>query len=164
MVTVDDTHEQTQAPENIFMEDSIQVALDLDPEKPFASNMGGWNGHSRVYEFGAALKGTKALVHCWTSYNPSRPSQKIAAGVQALITRNGSTTTYSLTVPWDELGAENALAPGSTIGFSLVVNDKDGETGKRHGLTLFDGIALTKDPTLYGRLCLRPVSVGISDP
>jgi len=151
----DSEHSQPFQGDAIWGGDSLQISFDSDADRPWQpNNMNfGFNGH-RIFEYGVALgdDGTPKLWR-WIAYDPQlRPGAP--EGVKARIVREGSTTKYRLLFSWASLGLDKAPAPGSSLGFSLAVNDKDSEGG-RHGLYLFGGIIEGKDPRAFGRIWLR---------
>ena len=73
---------------------------------------------------------------------------------------DAQTTTYLMAIPWSLFGIE---APaGESIGFEIVVNDRDGpivegqepEQWNRYFLEYYGGIAVSKNRALYGSLTL----------
>lgn len=149
----DDVHRQSQFPRMLWAEDCVQVALDLDYNKPLEANVGGRQGHDRVFEYGAALGTSGPMTWRWISYVPELPADVRPEDVKADVIRQGDRTEYRLSFPWRTLGATNRPAPGSRIGFSLLINDVD--DGNHHRIHVFDGIARDKDITKFGPLWLR---------
>lgn len=150
----DDVHQQTASPEKAWTEDSIQIAFDADVQKEWQpNNMGfGFNGH-RIFEYTTALTQRGPEVWRGIAYDPVLQPAMAEPRVVARIAREGVVTTYDLLFPWATIGLNEPLQRGSTLGFSLAVNDEDGKG--RHGLTLFGGIVDNKDPQNFGRLWLR---------
>ncbi|MEU4502758.1 hypothetical protein [Streptomyces sp. NPDC024089] len=104
--------------ENMWQGDSIQFAV--TPQVP---------GRSKQYvEFGASLVGGKPQVYTWRA--PSGQSAGPTPGATAQITRDGTTTHYTVTVPWASLGL--AGKPTESIGLGFVVNDSDND-GRARG-------------------------------
>lgn len=70
-------------------------------------------------------------------------------------TGEGGNINYQVAIPWTALGLSQP-ASGQVISFSLVLNDVDGETfsGGRAWLHWFGGLAIGKDPSLYGDVIL----------
>lgn len=86
-------------------------------------------GRSKQYvEFGASLVGGKPQVYTWRA--PSGQSAGPTPGATAQITRDGTTTRYTVTVPWASLGL--AGKPTASIGLGFVVNDSDND-GRARG-------------------------------
>jgi hypothetical protein len=150
----DDTHRQNRRPKDMWCEDSVQISFDMDASLPWQENVGGWNGHHRIFEYGAALRPDGPVTWRWISYREDLPPKTSEPGLIARIRRHGDRTVYDLTFPWAILGLTEAPPRGSTIGFAMVVNDVDTK-GHRHGLPLFGGIVANKDFTALGRLWLR---------
>jgi len=152
----DDTHLQTRDPQQMWQQDSLQIGLDVDADKPWRANLNndlvGLNGH-RVFEYGVALRDDKPMTARWrediVKLAPDAPP------VSAKVTRQEDHTIYDVLFPWSSLGLTEAPASGSSIGFDLVVNDTDAPPSKRHGLEMFGGINASKDPEKFGRLLLR---------
>lgn len=98
------------------------------------------------------------MIWRWLAYDPTLKADTPEPRVQAQITREGDCTLYTMTFPWATLGLSAKPKQGSSIGFSLLVNDIDRDANSavpamtRHGLRLFAGILDSKDPTKYGRL------------
>ncbi|MFF8714046.1 hypothetical protein ACF07T_21800 [Streptomyces sp. NPDC015184] len=106
--------------ENMWLGDSIQFAV--TPELP---------GRSKQYvEVGASLVGGEAQVYTWRA--PAGQSTGPTPGATAQITRDGTTTRYTVTVPWASLGLTGK--PARSIGLGLVVNDSD-DDGRVRGWT-----------------------------
>ncbi|MFJ4461124.1 sugar-binding protein [Streptomyces sp. NPDC088928] len=104
--------------ENMWQGDSIQFAV--TPQVP---------GRSKQYvEFGASLVGGKPQVYTWRA--PSGQSAGPTPGATARITRDGTTTHYTVTVPWASLGLTGK--PTESIGLGFVVNDSDND-GRARG-------------------------------
>jgi hypothetical protein len=151
----DNDHQQKNSPKEMWQEDSIQLGLDLDADQPWRPNVGGYDGHFRVFEYGAALGEKGPMVWRWISYRDNLPADMEEKQVRADIVRKGELTVYTLCFPWATLGLTQKPASGSTIGFSLVVNDFDKSPSDRKGLTLFKGIIDKKDPAEYGKMWVR---------
>ncbi|MFD9427062.1 MULTISPECIES: hypothetical protein [unclassified Streptomyces] len=99
--------------ENMWQGDSLQFAV--TPEVP---------GRSRQYvEVGASLVGGKPQVYTWRP--PAGQSAGTTPGATAQITREGTTTRYTVTVPWASLGLSGK--PAASIGLGFVVNDADND-------------------------------------
>jgi hypothetical protein len=154
IVVGDAVHQQKQSPQSMWQEDSVQLAFDLDADKPWVANAGGFAGHARVFEYGAALAPDGPMVWRWISYDKALPAGTDERRVLAHIARQGTETIYDLTFPWTVLGASTPPPAGSRLGFSFLVNDSDGATGRR-SLEVFGGIGDAKDPARFGALWLR---------
>lgn len=151
----DDVHDQTQTPANLWNGDSIQFAFDVDADKEWQpNNVGnGYNGH-RIFEYGVALSSAdrQPLVWRWRADAPGFTAASEEPRILARLGRQGNVTRYDITLPWPVLGLSAPPAPGSNLGFSLVVNDLDGGNDKRHGLRIFGGISESKNPEKFGKL------------
>jgi len=155
VVVRDSVHRQVQGPRSMWMEDSLQLAFDMDRDQPWKPNQGGCNGHFRVFEYGVALGEKSPMAWRWISYYDGLPRDVEEKRVVANVNRSGETTVYNLVFPWSTLGLDRKPAPGSTIGFALAVNDFDGSPSGRKGLMFFRGIVDQKDPAVYGKLWVR---------
>ncbi len=151
----DDTHIQNSGPREMWNEDSVQVAFDLDADQPWRPNVGGYNGHFKVFEYGAALGRTGPVTWRWISYLDSLPGDVPEPRVRADITRSGDRTVYILLFPWTTLGLKESPRPGAVIGFSIAINDFDRPATGRKNLSLFHGIVDKKDPAAFGKIWIR---------
>ncbi|MEK6793697.1 MAG: hypothetical protein AABZ39_02890 [Spirochaetota bacterium] len=153
-LVTDDVHRQEKSASEMWAEDSIQIAFDVDRDEPWLPNSGRWlNGH-RVFEYGLAKGNANALVYRWISYS-DLPGMCDEPQVKSGIVREGSVTRYDILFPWATLGLAERPKPGRTFGLSVAVNDIDGAGSKRHGLRLFGGIVESKDPLKFGPLFIR---------
>jgi hypothetical protein len=150
----DSAHLQVCSPRDMWQQDSLQVALDLDAELPWQANAGGVNGHFRVFEYGFALGDAGPMAWRWLSYHRDRPPDCEEKQLQAAVTRQGEQTIYEIMLPWATLQSPAALGAGSRLGIAVAVNDADPDV-PRHGLRLFNGIVDRKDPAAYGSLWIR---------
>ncbi len=151
----DDHHIQNRNAGDLWMDDSIQLAFDVDAGKPWTINnmVQSFNGH-RIFEYGFGLgKDGRSLAFRWRAHGGNL-APGIPEGVDAKITRANGVTHYRIFFPWRTLGLSRAPERGSAIGFAAAINDRD-PVGKRHGLRLFGGITNSKDPKEYGTLLIR---------
>ena len=151
----DDHQIQNRNAGDLWMDDSIQLAFDVDAGKPWTVNnmVQSFNGH-RIFEYGFGLgKNGQTLAFRWRAHGGNL-TPGIPDGVESNITRSNGVTHYRIFFPWRTLGLTRAPERGSTIGFAAAINDRDPE-GKRHGLRLFGGITNSKDPKEYGTLLIR---------
>lgn len=126
-----------------------------------ANDLFGLKGH-RVFEYGIGWTDSKAKAEAkpmnwrWISYLPELPVDTTDPRIVAHAQRTGDMTEYEVCVPWAALGLQSAPKPGSSIGFSLTVNDADpGKKSVRRGLQLFNGVSDGKDQKKFGQLWLR---------
>jgi len=77
-------------------------------------------------------------------------------GSELKVSREGPKTLYEAMVPWSQLGIAG-VRPGRSLGFSLLVNDDDGE-GLDGWLMYGDGIRPEKRADRYGTLTLLPAA------
>lgn len=119
-VVYDNKHHQAQAPENMWIEDSLQVAFDTG----FDARPGiGYDAND--YEYGAARKGGETMTWCWAA-GLGRP-RGVVAGFDAEVETAPGVTTYRLRFR-EGAALPAGLSPGRAIGFSLLINDSDGQT------------------------------------
>ena len=124
----DDVHANQYDPDTMWMGDSVQVAIDSQNNKS-----GGYDGND--WEVGVAILDGVASTGCW-----HKPDGYGGCPVQVAANRVGDTTTYEMKIPGDY---------ASTVGFSLLVNEDDGE-GREGWLEWTPGIGFGKAPNLYG--------------
>ena len=79
-----------------------------------------------------------------------------AAGVidncEVMIGREGNNTYYELKIPWSEVAGEDFKPDsGTKIGYSLLVNDNDGN-GRKGWIEYASGIGSYKDTNLFTRI------------
>ncbi len=154
----DDQHCQEALWNRMWKEDSIQVAFDVDVDREWQpNNVGfGFNGH-RIFEWGLALApNDRTKIQAWR-FRAEAPNRKSGPeyGLKTEIERDEAAriTDYGVTIPWSSLDLPDMPAPGSRLGFALLVNDKDTDRPRRR-LQLFSGIAQSKDPVNYGKIWL----------
>ncbi|KJL44492.1 hypothetical protein [Microbacterium trichothecenolyticum] len=125
----DQDHTAAATIDRLWAGDSLQFAV--------ARGLPGADPASRV-ELGAYLGADGAGVYRYTA-----PVGVVDAA--AAITRDGTTTSYDLTVPWDVLGVDPA---DGAFSFSILVNDNDG--GIREGFYEWgSGIGSGKNAALF---------------
>jgi Carbohydrate family 9 binding domain-like len=159
----DDEHKQNQAEKNssrMWGQDSLQIAFDMDIDKPWVAGVGGQDllGGHRVFEFTIAknTNSSSGVAFRHTSYLKEFPANMVEPAIKVHVERTGNITDYRVIFPWRVLGFKEPATPGKRIGFALLVNDVDPTAKrKRHGVRLFAGIAESKDPKQYGPLWLR---------
>lgn len=142
VAVTDDVHRQTWSGDSTWQGDGLQLAF---------HNGRPADGELAHIDLDVAL--TAAGPAVWRRYN--RPGQQNgpAADIQAVITREGTATTYALTLPWASVGLPPDSKAGSLVGLSLLVNDDDGE-GRKGYIHWGEGIGRDKDPYQYGWVLL----------
>jgi len=123
---VDDVHIQEQPTGEMWMQDSIQFALDPGRDAGY--------GSLGKIEFTLALPsgGTtpKAYIHTNTIVGTPLLMQEIAAekiGLQVERNNNTGHTYYFAAFPWEIIGGNGeAPAENANVGFDVAVNDSDG--------------------------------------
>ncbi len=153
----DDFHYQIASPASMWMDDSIQIAFDMDTSSPWLYNNigdGRFNGH-RIFEYGVAhpSKGGEPLIWRWRADAPDMKANCTEKSVKATVIRNGANALYEVFFPWRTLGMEDCPKSGSLLGFSLAINDVD-KGNDRHAILLGNGIVDGKDPERFAKLYL----------
>ena len=168
LVVHDDEHAPSDPadPSRLWAQDSIQLAFDMDPLKPWEAGFAGAGnsqtlGGHRVFELSIADAGDgHCIAYLERSWNDALPAGTVRPAIRSRVERDdaAATTRYRVRIPWAELGAaESPPRPGDAIGFSLAINDANPARGApRHGLRLFGGIVDDKEPQHFGRVWLRP--------
>lgn len=138
VVVTDDIQRQEHTGDATWQGDGLQLAFHNG--RPQAGIL----GH---VDLDVALTASGPQVY--RRFNQSGKIDGVATDIQAVIQRTGTTTTYDLTLPWAAVGLPADAAAGSLLGFSLLVNDDDGN-GRKGFLHWGDGIGRDKDPYQYG--------------
>ena len=123
----DPNHTQTGTPDALWKQDSIQLLLRAHADRT-------------PLELDVALPAPSGRPVVFRRLSPrsDAPPAGETTDVQAAVSRQGNGTHYTVTVPWEELGLEQAPRAGTRLDFSLLVNNDDG--AGRHGLQWFFGI------------------------
>lgn len=142
----DDVHVNDDADDLLWLSDSLQLAFDG------ARNYGDAYDDTDDHEINFAL--ARGATRGYRFLGPGGASD----GWSAMVARSGSTTVYEIALPATTL-SPTALAEGSILGFSFVVNDDDGETtmdgtGREGWMELTPGIGTRKEPYAFGELRL----------
>lgn len=132
---------------DIWQGDSIQLGIDLSRQSGASSK--------NVSELGFALN-NDGTVNKWRWIAPEGLSTGALDKAQAAVTRDEAAkeTVYNISIPFSELHGPNyTFDPKEPIGFSLLVNENDGN-GRTGFMEFNQGIGSSKDFTLYGDLYL----------
>ncbi len=137
----DDTHVQSQSGPEVWKGDGIQLAYDPRFE--------GWKAKSAgrppsYAEIGLTKTSAGDEVYRWLW------KEGPVVGVALRVGRQGNTTTYEASIPWEQLNCGPPVS-GDIGGFSLLINEDDGN-GREGWLQLYDGIGYGKDPSRFGIL------------
>lgn len=139
----DDVHCQPYAGRGstLFDGDSIQFSIDTLNNKSI-------NYDNDDYE----------IVMCLTKNGPEMDvfaaplaGASLPADSKLAIRKSGNGLIYEISIPWNSLGVTPEL--GRRLGFSLLINDNDGE-GRKGFLQWTGGIGGRKNPTQFGALVL----------
>lgn len=142
----DDIHFQPGQQGRLWEGDSLQIALDTRGDA--LPNVYSYDRND--YEMTFALTPSGPACELEYAYERGR-SAAILRSLRYAITRDGNTTRYRITIPWETLKAD--AAPGTIFGFNFIVNDNDGN-GKRFWMGLTPGISESKYPYAYRKIVL----------
>jgi hypothetical protein len=159
----DDVFMQRQTGYDTWKDDCVQLGIDLEPLKAAVTtgNMLADAGtRRRRSELDLALTPKGPEAYRTASADPDRlPVGAVTPGdLRVAVTRRpapggGVVLTYGAAIPWRTLGADRPPAPGSCVGISAAINDRDDETQlEPKALGLFE----LKDPSRFGLLYLEP--------
>lgn len=142
IVVTDDVHSQKFSGNELWRGDSIQMAFSSFKSRMAIPDPG------TEYQLGLTETGPQVLRES------SQLNLKTPTEVTLQAKRTDNRTTYEIAVPFREIGVEDPK-PGTTFGFSIVINDDDGK--KREGyLHWGDGIGTgVKAPEEYNWVILR---------
>jgi len=135
----DDVHDNENTPDTIWLGDSVQVAFDI--------GLNGGSGYDGVddFEIGWAMTSSGVTKYRWAS-PPSAPESSEA---QVILTPGKA--VYEIRIPAGDLGLNGRLNENLEIGFTILVNDSDGE-GREGWIEWTPGIGQFKDPDSFGRI------------
>ena len=154
-VRVDDAvHSQDNDVDSLWRGDSLQIAFDTAPGYAYEYDEAIMQVRKKVSDIVVAL-GTRGMELYRNKTYSERflPTGKIdnAKFPGSKIVRQGKQCVYDLMIPWSEIGLDaSEVQEGMPIGFSLLVNDHDGEGTKRAYYSLFGGIADESGYNSYG--------------
>lgn len=137
---IDDHFEQNFAIREAWRGDSLQLAFRRSAD-------GAPAGARSEVDVALTPNGPEMFRRTSQSGLPSGPFPG-----KAEITRDGNLMRYELVLPLSELGFE-PLEPGTILGFSMLVNDNDGD-GRKGYMRWGDGIGHSKNPDLYNLLIM----------
>lgn len=145
----DDVHSQPYEGDQLWAGDSVQLAFD---SARYNNGMYKSPGSEGYTELGVALYQDKVTTAAYSL--PDEDREGAAASGKFAVKRDGNYTYYEMALPWNELLPEYKTASnGDVFGFSMLVNENDGEA--RDGFMRYaDGIGELKLPVKYGDLLL----------
>jgi hypothetical protein len=147
----DDVHSQSKNPENLWEGDSIQVSI--DPQRKLLNSQSHGQLERNFHEFGFALH-ENGTVMSWRWIAAKGHNTGTVDNVECAIKRDGSITTYEVAIPWTDIETNNInIQEGGTIGFSLLLNENDGQE-RRGWMEYMGGIGDDKDPSKFCDLFL----------
>lgn len=142
----------------MWKEDSLQLAFDLDADREWLpNNIGnGFNGH-RVVEYAVAYPTTQKNPEAWCFMGyadgvRSGPAFELMTTSSVVRRESEKLTIYTIFLPWRLLGAKKAPLESERIGFALLLNDANGRSGRKM-VGYFGGI-VNKNPLEYGKIRL----------
>ena len=145
---MDDVFVQNFPAAELMKGDSVQFALSGDRNQP----MGRVGYGTLDSEFGLALlKETQPTLYRFAGPPSTKPGL-LKKGLIA-IQQKGARLFYEVAIPWTEL-LPNKPQPGLVLGFSILVNDNDGQG--RGYMEWGGGMAVAKVPSLFPPLRLLP--------
>ena len=140
----DDIFHNEQQPEHVFLEDAIEIGLELDHNLSNAAKP--WQ-----YVAGTSAKGD-VLLRCTPN-----PECLVNLGPQRLaihrVGDKGGKIIYQVAIPWAELNQFQPSA-GKQIGFGLIADDGDGKSNDRKFISWFGSGISSKKPNELGDLIL----------
>ena len=140
----DDIFHNEQQPEHVFLEDAIEIGLELDHNLSNAAKP--WQ-----YVAGTSAKGD-VLQRCTPN-----PECLVNLGPQRLaihrVGDKGGKIIYQVAIPWAELNQFQPSA-GKQIGFGLIADDGDGKSNDRKFISWFGSGISSKKPNELGDLIL----------
>ncbi len=143
----DDIHSATSVNELIWQNDSVQFGFAF--EKTLTDAMVG--GTFTEISFGDTPDGTCVWRH--SSEGNNLPTGKVE-NAQLAVKRINGETHYEFKIPWSEITVRDVNFDNiSTIGFSMIVNDNDGN-GRKGWIEYASGIARAKDTSLFTYLSI----------
>ena len=132
--TVTDDQHHPVAAESMWSGDSIQIAFSPD-------------GATYGAEYGLAAGASGPEVWRWNAGTAVEDKDVVTLLTQ----RIGTITTYEATLPWDAIMASSPVGVQSSLNFSLLINDNDGN-GREGYVEWTQGIGLGKHPEKFGAL------------
>lgn len=153
----DDVFHQQYPNEDLWRNDSIQLAFDTDPANPFEYDELTARTSKKVTSIGLALSPKGPVAHRYLTFNEKiLKTGTISGEIPISVKRTGNVTQYDILIPWDQIGLKREEAKaGKQLGFALLVNDSDGEKTQRKVLPLFGGIFDNSGWRRYGILTLK---------
>lgn len=154
----DDTFVQERVGGDIWRNDSLQLAFNLDPQLPGHEAV---TGDRRTSEITVALTKNGPEAYRDLSY----ALDKLPAGTLsndqlqlAVKKTDGGKLTYEMAIPWTTLGLAEGqkFKPDDRIGIAATVNEvRNGNQGDPCALGVFGGITPDKNPDKHGILILK---------
>jgi hypothetical protein len=152
----DDVFVQNGTGPDIWKNDSLQLAFNLDPQiSGDASNA----GDRRASEINVALTPNGPQAYRSGTFAAQKFPVSVLSPDQFHLavkkTDNGK-LVYEMAIPWTTLGATESFKPGDSIGVAATVNEvRTADQGDPCALGLFGGIFPDKNPSKQGKLVLK---------
>jgi len=153
----DDVFHQKFSSQDLWRNDSIQLAFDTDPANLFEYDELTARTSKKVTSIGLALTPEGPRAYRYLTFNEKMlKTGNISSGIPLSIKREGTNTRYDALIPWTQIGLkpEDAEA-GKQLGFALLINDSDGDRTPRRVIPLFGGIYDNSGWRNYGILNLK---------
>jgi hypothetical protein len=131
--------------------DSVQIGLDLAADAPAK---GAYDANDLEIEL---ARGADGKLWCYLGHCPAGwPIAELERKLEAAVTVDApdGRVIYELRIPAELIVSQAELAPGSVMGFSIMVNDNDAD-GRAGWLELTPGIGMGKQPAKFAWLWLR---------
>ena len=145
----DDLHDNTHSIADLWMGDSVQIALDIrqnggqeyDDSDDHEINIAWANNQTQVYRF----------------HGPSNASNEIDAAIML----NGDQITYEIFLAHSAIPSAT-MQTNTTLGFSFLVNDADG-SGRTGWIEWTPGIGSGKIPELFGEILFKEEEIIVDE-
>lgn len=136
----DDVFSQENVSGSMWQGDSIQFGI-VDGEPDHLKS-------TKYNEYGMALLKDGPALYRFSTISDYLPGGDVE-NVELKITREGTKTCYEMKLPWSEaVDKDFKPAEGSSISFSIIMNDNDGPMRKGY-IMYTDGIGTTKSAALF---------------
>lgn len=137
----DSKHVQTNEWQDLWLQDSVQIAIDplMDGAR---TQRGGYKGDDYEYAFAGTQKGPLVVRYQAGGDKPAGPIE----GVPFAFANDGKKSRYEIALPWSELEPYERES-GKPFAISVLVNRNDG--AGRSYVEWGGGIGEGKDPRLF---------------
>jgi len=140
----DDVFHNEQPPDRVFLEDAIEIGLELDHR--LTNDAKPWQYVAGTSAKGDVLMRCEPNPECVTNPDPHRLAIHRVGD-------KGGKIIYQVAIPWSELNHFKPAA-GKQIGFGLIADDGDGKPNDRKFISWFGSGISSKKPSELGDLIL----------